>query len=106
MVIISSLEELYRNSGLWDPELRRWLAEAATLLEQEQNKSESVELEIVALMLEDVLDKLKGLQWSMRDAAKKLGSDWIGRCDDLASLLYTLPKNHFEAISIYDCFEE
>lgn len=106
MVIIMSLEELYRNSGLWDPEVRRWLNEAAKSLEEAFNEREGEELELVALMFEDVLDKLKGLQWSMRDAAKKVGSDWIGRCDDLATLLYALPKNHFEAFTTYDCFDK
>lgn len=104
MLIITSLEELYRNSGLWDPEVRRWLSSAAQRLEALYDQAEGEELEITALMFEDVLDKLKSLQWSMRDAAKKVGSNWIGRCDDLASLLYALPKNHFEAFDVYDCF--
>lgn len=106
MLIITGLEELYRNSGLWDSEVRRWLSEAADCLEVEHNARESEELEVVALLLETVLDKLKALQWSMRDAAKKVGSDWINRCDDLASLLYSIPKDHFEAFETYSCFAE
>jgi hypothetical protein len=98
--IINSLEELYRNSGLWDAGLRRWLAECA-----EQN-TDFEEVELVALMLESVMEKLKSLQWSMRDAAKLVSSEWISRCDDLASLLYSLPKDHFEAFDNYSCFEE
>jgi HD-GYP domain-containing protein (c-di-GMP phosphodiesterase class II) len=104
MLIISSLEELYRNSGLWDPEIRSWLSATAIKLEELYDEAEGEELELVALMFEDVLDKMKSLQWSMRDAAKKVGSEWISRCEDLASLLYALPKNHFEAIEVYDCF--
>ena len=61
------------------------------------------EVEVVALMFESILSKLKSLQWSMRESAKRLGSDWVSRCDELATLLFSLPKDHFEMLEKYPC---
>ena len=102
VLIISGLEELYRNSGLWDGEIRSWLLGVAN----NGLAEDMTEVEVIALMFESVLSKLKRLQWSMREAAKQLGSGWIVRCDELATLIYNLPKDHFEALEKYKCFEE
>jgi len=98
---ISSLEQLYRNSGVWEEGIRTWLFEIADGMGPE----ECTEVELVALMFDSILQKLKSLQWSMRDKAKNLGDEWVTRCDELAVLLYSLPSDHFEAFEKFECFE-
>jgi len=100
-LLISSLEQLYRNSGVWEDGIRTWLSEIADCMKPE----ECTEVELVALMLESVLQKLKCLQWSLREKAKSLGDEWVERCDELAVILYSLPSDHFEAFEKFDCFE-
>jgi len=102
LLIISNLEELYRNSGLWEEGIRIWLTEVSV----SGTAEDYAEVEVVALMFESLLAKLKSLQWSMREGAKRLGSAWINRCDDLAILLSDLPKDHFDAFEKYPCFND
>jgi len=99
--LISSLEQLYNNSGIMEEGIRCWLSDISVSM----NTSECTEVELLALMLESVLKKLKCLQWSMKDSAKRLGDKWVKRCDELAVLLYSLPSDHFEAFERFDCFE-
>lgn len=101
LLLISSLEQLYKNSGIWEEGIRTWLSEVAGSMKPE----ECTEVELVALMFESILQKLKCLQWSMRDSAKRLGGEWVARCDELAVLLYSLPSDHLEAFEKNDCFE-
>jgi hypothetical protein len=97
LIIISSLEELYRNSGLWEEHLRLWLAD----VESSGTAEDYSEVEVVALMFESILSKLKRLQWSLREAAKHLGGEWLIRSDDLAFLIHNLPNDIFEAFEKY-----
>ena len=99
--LISSLEQLYNNSGIMEEGIRCWLSDISVSM----NTSECTEVELLALMFESVLKKLKCLQWSMKDSAKRLGDKWVKRCDELAVLLYSLPSDHFEAFERFDCFE-
>jgi len=101
LLLISSLEQLYKNSGVWEKGIRTWLSEIANSMKPE----ECTEVELVALMFESILQKLKCLQWSMRDKAKGLGDEWVTRCDELGVLLYSLPSDHFEAFEKFDCFD-
>jgi len=101
LLLISSLEQLYNNSGVWEEGIRTWLSEIANSMKPE----ECTEVELVALMFESLLQKLKCLQWSMRDKAKDLGNEWVTRCDELGVLLFSLPSDHFEAFDKFDCFD-
>jgi len=100
--MIASLEQLYQNSGIWEPDIRTWLSEVAI----KGQENEFIEVETIALMFESVMQKLKCLQWSMRESAKRIGHEWVARCDDLANLLYGLPNDHFEAFEKYPCFDD
>ncbi|MFT7186370.1 MAG: hypothetical protein ACI84K_001768 [Pseudohongiellaceae bacterium] len=101
LVLISSLEQLYRNSGILEDSIRHWLDEIADCMKPE----ESTDVELMALMFESVLQKLKCLHWSLRVQAKSLGGEWLIRCDELSVLLYSLPSDHFEAFEKFDCFD-
>jgi len=101
LLLISSLEKLYNNSGILEEGFRIWLSDVAGSMKPE----ECTEVELVALTFESILQKLKCLQWSMRESAKRLGDEWVTRCDELAVLLYSLPSDHFEAFDKYDCFD-
>jgi HD-GYP domain-containing protein (c-di-GMP phosphodiesterase class II) len=98
---ISSLEQLFRNSGVWEIGIRSWLTEIAPNM----NSEECTQVELLALLFESILHKLKRLQWSMYESAKKLGPDWLARCDELSVLLYSMPSDHFEAFEKFDCFK-
>jgi HD-GYP domain-containing protein (c-di-GMP phosphodiesterase class II) len=101
LMIVSSLEQLYNNSGIWEQGISTWLSDIAVNMRPEDCK----EVELVAVMFNSILEKLKCLQWSLREKAKSLGGKWVSRCDELAVLLYSLPSDHFEALDKFDCFE-
>lgn len=99
--MILSLESLFRNSGIWEDGIRNWLDEISDCMDQ----VESTEVELMAIMFESVLQKLKCLLWSLREEAKSLGGEWQTRCDQLAVLLYGLPNDHFQAFERFKCFD-
>jgi hypothetical protein len=98
---VSGLEQLYNNSGIWEDGIRAWLFDIASSMRPEDCK----EVELVAVMFDSIIQKLKLLQWSLRDKAKSLGDEWVERSDELAVLLYSLPSDHFDAFEKFDCFE-
>jgi hypothetical protein len=65
--IIADLESVFRNSGLWEQELIYWLDDVA----YSKNTGEYREVEIVAIIFDLVLEKLKRLLWWLFDASKK-----------------------------------
>ena len=97
---ISSLEQLFRNSGVWQKGIRTWLLEIAPSM----NPDECTQVELLALLFESILQKFKRLQWSMHVSAKRAGPEWMSRCDELAVLLYSMPSDHFDAFEKFDCF--
>jgi hypothetical protein len=97
--IIAGLESTLRNSGIWEQELIYWLDDVAN----SQNTSEYREVEIVAIMFDLVLEKLKRLLWSLFDASKKTDSQWQKRCVELHGLIHNIPENHFLALENYEC---
>ena len=97
--IVAGLESTLLNSGLWEQELIYWLDDVANT----ENTSEYREVEIVAIMFDLVMEKLKRLLWSLFDASKKAGSQWPKRCTELHELIHNLPDNHYLALENYDC---
>lgn len=97
--IVSGLESILRNSGIWQPELITWLNDLAS----SEDAAEYREVEIVAIMFDLVLVKLKRLLWSLFDASKKSGNQWQDRCIELHELLRTIPENHILALENYEC---
>jgi len=95
--IIEGLNELLRNSGLWDKEMRTWMAE----VEKDNDTDHLPEIETVALMYDSVQEKLKRLQWALKEADLRVGGKWGGRCEGLECLLYDLPNDHFDALQKY-----
>jgi hypothetical protein len=98
--IVSGLESILRNSGIWQPELITWLNDVAS----SEDTAEYREVEIVAIMFDLVLVKLKRLLWSLFDASKKSDSRWQDRCVELHELIRTIPENHVLALENYECF--
>ncbi len=97
--IVAGLESTFRNSGLWEPELIAWLNE----VENAENTADYREVEIVAIMFDLVLEKLKRLLWSLFDASKKIDQQWLTRCKELHELIHNIPDNHYLALENYDC---
>ncbi len=97
--IIAGLESTFHNSGIWVPELISWLDEVA----HSDNTSEYREVEIVAIMFDLVLEKLKRLLWSLFDASKKIDGHWQNRCAELHQLIRMIPDNHYLALENYEC---
>ena len=100
LLMISCLEQLYNNSGIWENGLGQWLSDMAVNM----TVNEREEIETIALMFEAVIQKLKCLQRSMHVTALSLGGEWVERSNELSVLLYSLPKDHFEAFDKFDCF--
>ena len=97
--IIAGLENTFHNSGIWVPELISWLDEVA----HSDSTSEYREVEIVAIMFDLVLEKLKRLLWSLFDASKKIDGHWQNRCVELHQLIRMIPDNHYLALENYEC---
>ncbi len=100
--VVSCLEDLFRNSGLWDITMRDWLHYIA----EQGSFSERAEVEVISLMYEAVMDRFQGLNWALSDAANDLNPEWASRCDDISSLLGNLPENHMEVFERYDGVSE
>lgn len=97
--IIAGLESTLRNSGLWEPELIAWLDTVA----RSASASEYREVEIIAIMFDLTLEKLKRLLWSLFDASQTVGSQWQDRCLELQELIQNIPDNHHLALENYEC---
>lgn len=97
--IIAGLESTFRNSGLWEPELISWLGKVS----ETKSSSDYREVEIIAIMFDLVLVKLKRLLWSLFDASKNIDSQWQNRCTELHELIRNIPDNHYLALDNYEC---
>tara|TARA_R110001592_G_scaffold114997_2_gene315201 strand:+ start:2770 stop:4113 length:1344 start_codon:yes stop_codon:yes gene_type:complete len=96
--IVAGLESTFRNSGLWEQGLISWLNDVAN----SENTTEYREVEIIAIMFDLALEKLKRLLWSLFDASKKIGNQYLKRCTELHELLRNIPDNHYLALENYD----
>jgi len=96
-IILSGLESLCFNAGLWDEHIQTWLAS----IDIQSTHQEMNEVEMVALMFESMLVKFKRLNWAIHECSKTLGREWAVRSERLGMLLYRLPEDHFSALEYY-----
>jgi len=97
LAIISGLEELNRNSGIWEQNIQAWLKDSILNGRQE----DYADIELVGLMLEAVHSKLKCLQWTMHESAIQIDHEWARKCANLESILNKLPIDYFTDFETY-----
>ena len=97
LAIISGLEELNRNSGIWENNIQAWLKD--TILNGSQD--DYTDIEIVGLMLEAAHSKLQCLQWTMHESAIKIDQEWARKCNNLEAMLNKLPDDYFTDFESY-----
>jgi len=95
--IIESLEELNRNSGLWEDNIVNWLESVVS----NERKEDYADVETVALMFESIHSKFKCLQWSIHQAALTIDDNWVTKSGELADILNTLPGDYFDEFESY-----